>query len=180
MISIMPFKTFYFSESFTTLKDLYPEEPEDSERIWDYWKSDRGEKYEIQEMPSYKLRDLLINGENILDFYEDRAKPEQKKLVRKYVRKDPGGVVIMDGDRIIDGHHRIVAAILAGRSVKYINVGSGDEEELEESARKKKHRRRGTWKSSANHPRDILPVTNTDDSNMAWSIESNVEDAVNG
>lgn len=48
-------------------------------------------------------------------------RPPHSRIVKAYM-KEPGGPILLNGNRILDGHHRAMAAYLAKRHVAAINL----------------------------------------------------------
>ncbi len=116
-----------------TLADIYDGEyPDDDELIWNYvGDSDFDVPFEVQTIQPMILDNILINQygvEHIEDLY-DMMQPEQIEVIDHY-KNDPNlsqQVIILNQDRIVDGNHRAVAAVLSNKPINYIDVS---EEEI--------------------------------------------------
>lgn len=82
-------------------------------------------------MPYAKIEDLkTIQGDmKVLDAFGQFAEPWQRKLVSDYRRSLRNNklsgledVVLLDGDRVLDGNHRCVAAHQAKKDLRYVDA----------------------------------------------------------
>jgi len=63
-----------------------------------------------------------MDGKTLVDKYK-KAKAWQKKIVSMYVRTPSNYPVVIDGDKVVDGNHRVIAAILSGKDkIKAIQI----------------------------------------------------------
>lgn len=67
---------------------------------------------------------LTMRGDmTVVEAYNEFADPEQQSLVEeKTINFDEDRIVILDGLRVVDGNHHLIAAHLTGRSIKTINL----------------------------------------------------------
>jgi hypothetical protein len=121
-------------EGSTTLQQLYRGGyPDRDEIFWDYvGSSELDIPLDIQLIPGYKLKILLNSQYRTEDIYEilDMLDSDQEEIVDRY-RGDPGlsdRIIVLSGDRIIDGNHRALAAALNGSSIRYIDLQDLDGE----------------------------------------------------
>lgn len=121
-------------EDSTTLQQLYGGDfPDRDELFWDYVGSgELNTPIDIGVMSGYKIRILLTSQYRTEDVYEilDMLDGDQEETVERY-RNDPRlseKIIVLSGDRIIDGNHRALAAALNGSSIRYINLQDLDGE----------------------------------------------------
>lgn len=116
-----------------TLTDLYKlEKPDDNEQIWDYGTMIWDTPFEINKITPRELDWQLCHQYNVEDVEDlfDRMSEEQHEIVNNYIN-DPNlsnYIIVTDNGHIVDGNHRSIAAVLARKSLRYIDIG--DEEEL--------------------------------------------------
>ena len=67
---------------------------------------------------------VMARGDLTLwDAYERDASKKQKAIVaRKAKSYDTNRVVVLDGTEIIDGNHHVIAAILTGNPILYVDL----------------------------------------------------------
>lgn len=125
-----------------TLQQLYGGNyPDRDEIFWDY--VNHGEfniPLEIQTLPKHKVMITLLGqyrAEHI-DEITDMLDDDQQEIVQAYVN-DPAlssKVIVVAGNRIIDGNHRALAAAIRGVPINYVDLADledrDDEEELTE------------------------------------------------
>lgn len=111
-----------------TLADIYDGAyPDDDEVIWNYvGDSDFDTPFEVKIMRPMIL-DQILTMQYGVDDIEDlfhKMQPEQIEIIDDY-KNDPNlsqQVIILNQDRIVDGNHRAVAAVLANKPIKYIDI----------------------------------------------------------
>ena len=124
--------------STTTLAQLYDGNyPDRDETFWDYVSpSEFNTPLSIQTLPKHKVMIMLLGqyrAEHIDDL-TDMLDNDRKELVQSYV-DDPAlsnKVIVLSGDRIIDGNHRALAAAIKGVPINYIDLDELDEQDIDE------------------------------------------------
>jgi predicted nucleotidyltransferase len=118
-----------------TLSDIYDGAyPDDDEVIWNYISdSDFNIPFTIQTIQPMILDQMLTMQYGVDDIEDlfDKMQPEQVEII-EYYKNDPNlshQVIVLNQDRIIDGNHRAVAAVLANKPIKYVDVS----EEVDEN-----------------------------------------------
>ena len=119
--------------SSTTLAQLYGGNyPDRDETFWDYVSSSEFDTpLNIQTLPRHKVMITLLSqyrAEHI-DEVVDMLDDDRKELVQSYV-DDPAlssKVIVLSGDRIIDGNHRALAAAIKGVPINYIDLADLEE-----------------------------------------------------
>lgn len=121
-------------EDTISLADIYDGSyPDSDELIWNYvGDSDFDIQFEVNTMRPMILEQLLCNQYGV-DDVEDlfhKMQPEQEAIVSDYQNDPdlPNKVIVLYQDRIIDGNHRALAAVLANKPIKYIDVSEENEE----------------------------------------------------
>jgi hypothetical protein len=111
-----------------TLADIYDGAyPDDDEVIWNYvGDGDFDIPFTLQTIQPMTLDQILTmqyGVDHIEDLY-DKMQPEQIEIIDDY-KNDSNlshQVIVMNQDRIVDGNHRAVAAVLANKPIKYIDI----------------------------------------------------------
>ncbi len=122
-----------------TLTDLYAGSyPDDDEMIWNHvGQMDFDIPFTIRTMRPDKLTYILRNMYNATSTERSiykRLPAEQKSLVDSYMN-DPAlseQIIVLAGDRIIDGNHRALAAALTNQFIRYIDVDEDIDEVINE------------------------------------------------
>jgi len=125
----------------TTLNNLYNGNyPERDETFWDYVSSSElNTPLTMQTLQKHKVMFMLLGqycAEHI-DEITDMLDDDRKELVQSYI-DDPAlsnKVIVLSGNRIIDGNHRALAAAIKGVPINYIDLAdldNTDEEKLDE------------------------------------------------
>jgi len=126
--------------SIKLIDALNNEVPDDSEKIWNYIGSNDLDKYftiiKINPVEWYTKKTIDNNGTTIQQSYEKYAKPNQKNLVRSYMKNDKeisnSDYIIISGNTLINGYHRLVAMALKGiTSANAIDINEDKESEEE-------------------------------------------------
>lgn len=127
-------KVFENNIKTVTLFNLYDGAmPDHDERIWNYvGDSDFDIPFEVHTIQPFVLDQILCDQYGVDDvedlFY--KMQPDQEEIIRDY-QEDPNLsnqiIVLHGGNQILDGNHRALAAVLANKSIKYIDVGEEDE-----------------------------------------------------
>lgn len=122
-----------------TLKQLYNGNyPDRDELFWDEVRPGELDKpLEVKVLPKHKLKIMLASQYRVehLDELFDMMDDEQKDHVKAYT-KDPNlsdKIIVISGDRIIDGNHRALAAAVKNVPIKYVDLVDL-ENDLQESA----------------------------------------------
>ena len=118
----------------TTLANLYNGNyPDRDETFWDYVNSsDFNKSIAIQTLPKHKVMIMLLGqyrAEHIDDVI-DMLDGDRKELVQSYI-DDPAlssKVIVILGNRIIDGNHRALAAAIKGSPINYVDLADLDDE----------------------------------------------------
>lgn len=124
--------TEFIFENKTTLQDLYKGSfPDRDELFWDYVKpSEFNVPIEVKTLPKHKLNIMLLSQYRIehLDELFDMMDDDQKEIVDRYVNDPNLGrkIIVVAGDRIIDGNHRAVAAAVRGIPINYVDLSDLD------------------------------------------------------
>ena len=111
-----------------TLDQIYDGQmPDRDERIWNYvGTNDFNIPFEIHTIRPIQLDSILTIQYGVDDIEDlfDKMQPEQEELVRDY-QNDPNlsqQIIVLHKDHIIDGNHRALAAVLAKKPIRYIDV----------------------------------------------------------
>ena len=111
-----------------TLDQIYDGQmPDRDERIWNYvGANDFNIPFEIHTIRPIQLDSILTIQYGVDDIEDlfDKMQPEQEDLVRDY-QNDPNlsqQIIVLHKDHIIDGNHRALAAALAKKPIRYIDV----------------------------------------------------------
>ena len=124
----------------TTLAKLYHGNyPDRDETFWDYASpSEFDLPLDIQTLPRHKVMIMLLGqyrAEHI-DEITDMLDDEQQEMVQAYVNDLAlsSKVIVIAGDRIIDGNHRALAAAIKGVPINYVDLAdlenSHDDQQL--------------------------------------------------
>lgn len=120
------------NEDTITLTQIYKDsKPDRDEAIWDYGEMIWDENFEIQTINPNKLGLFLLShyGVEHIDELFDKMTKSQSRIVKGYT-KDPNlsnQIIIMDDGYIVDGNHRALAAVLANKPIKFINISEEDQ-----------------------------------------------------
>ena len=112
------------------LSDLYDydEFMDTSEALHDFSdKSDYDKTFTVHEMSPESASQLKTcrDDTTVINSYKDFASKEQKSIVKDKMRNfDADRIVVIAGTTLVDGNHHVVAAILSGKPIKYINLHS--------------------------------------------------------
>ena len=119
-------------ENSITLNKLYGDnKPHRDDTIWDYGTMIWDNEYPVETINSNKLNLYLQSQYNVEHYEElfDMMDEEQQEIVEKYVN-DPNlsnSIIVLDDGYIVDGNHRALAAVIANKPIKYIDIGEEDE-----------------------------------------------------
>ena len=118
----------FLRENKITLQDLYKGDfPDRDETFWDYVRPDEfNTPLEIKTIPKHKLQILLQSQYRVehLDELLDLMDEDQIEVLEKY-KNDPNlsnKIIVISGDRIIDGNHRALSAAMKGVPIRYIDL----------------------------------------------------------
>lgn len=119
-------------EDNITLNQLYGDnKPHRDDTIWDYGTMIWDNEYPVETINPNKLN-LYLQSQYRIEHYEelfDMMDEEQQEIVEKYVN-DPNlsdKIIVLDNGYIVDGNHRALAAVIADKPIKYIDIGDEDE-----------------------------------------------------
>lgn len=104
-------------------EDLVDRDQLEKDALGEFGRLALGEKRSVKVINPKTLK--AWGGEDLATTFA-HSKPWQKKLVATYKKnepKSPKNIIIVDGDMIVDGHHRAMAALLAGRTIQCIDLG---------------------------------------------------------
>lgn len=129
------------NESKTTINKLYAGNfPDRDESFWDEVNPDEFDiPLEVKVMPKHRLSIMLQSQYRVDQLEEilDMMDKDQKKILRHYMN-DPNlssKVILLSGDRIIDGNHRALAAAMKGVSINHVDLADlEDQATLDEMA----------------------------------------------
>jgi hypothetical protein len=126
------------AEQKLTLGQLYDDLPDHDEMIWNYvGHNDFDIPFTVETISPRKLSMYLLSQYHAehIDDITDMLEPEQQEIVDNYVN-DPNlskKIIVMANGKIIDGHHRALAAVISNRPIKYVDVAEDNEEDLNEA-----------------------------------------------
>jgi hypothetical protein len=81
--------------------------------------------YPVKILSSEQLKKLktTIGDMTVLQAYKNHADKDQKSIVKSKSKKfDDNRVIVLDGNKVIDGNHHVIAAIQLNKTVKAINI----------------------------------------------------------
>jgi len=120
-----------------TLDQIYDGQmPDSDEHIWNYVSpNDFNIPFTINTIQPMVLRNILeiqYGVDDIEDLFH-KMQPEQEEIIQHYTNNSDLSkqIIILHKDRIIDGNHRALAAVLAKKPIRYVDV-SEDIEEVNE------------------------------------------------
>lgn len=138
----------FIVEFTTTLNDLYQDNyPGQDELIWNFvGKRDFNIPFTVRKINSLDLEELLIDNYGVGDVQDlfKKMQPEQERIISDY-QTDPAlsqQIIVLSGRRILDGNHRALAAVLANKSIRYIDVSEEQPDIAENTVDEAKKRRR--------------------------------------
>lgn len=112
-----------------TLNDLYHDNyPDQDELLWNFvGKNDFDISFTVRKINPLDLEEIIIDNygvDELKDLFK-KMQPEQKRLISGYKNDSSlsNQVIVMSGRRILDGHHRALASVLAKKPIKFIDVG---------------------------------------------------------
>ena len=133
----MRYKEF-ITENKVSLNDLYKGNfPDRNEMFWDYARSSEfDELLTIKPMPKHLVKIMLQDQYRVEHIEEilDMMDQDQKETLEQYM-SDPNlsnKVIVIAGDKIIDGNHRALAAAIKNMPINYVDLS--DLENLDEMA----------------------------------------------
>lgn len=120
-------KRHHLREEITTINNIYKGDyPSKTDHFWYAVPSMiLDDEFEIHTLSPFKARILLTGYYQVehIDEIVDLLKPEQKEVLNHYINSDLSQeIIILAGNRIIDGNHRALAAALSNQPIKYINI----------------------------------------------------------
>ena len=111
-----------------TLNDLYHDNyPDRDELIWNFvGKNDFDIPFTVRKINPLDLEELIIDNYGVDDIQDlfKKMQPDQEEIISDY-QNDPAlsqHTIILSGRRIVDGNHRALAAVLANKPIKFIDV----------------------------------------------------------
>lgn len=116
-----------------TLADIYDGAyPDEDELIWNFvGENDFDIPFEVNTIQPFVLDQLLCNQYGVDDIEDlfHKMQPEQEAIINDYQHDInlSQQVIVLYKDRIIDGNHRALAAVLANKPIKYIDIGEENE-----------------------------------------------------
>lgn len=122
------FITIVESAQGVKITDLYsPEELDDeNEAIYHFVDpEDEHAVFSVQTLPPERVRMLrTMQGDmTVADAFEEHADPEQQDIVKaKAANFDASRIIVLKGNRVIDGNHHVMAAILTNHPIHYIDL----------------------------------------------------------
>lgn len=111
-----------------TLNDLYNGDfPDKNETFWDCVSSDElNQPLTVKTMSPQNIKFLLLGQyrQEHIDDVVDLLHDEQREILEKYMAMPDLSqkVIIICGDRVVDGNHRALAAALRGTSIQYVDL----------------------------------------------------------
>jgi len=130
------------SSETTTLYDIYGYEyvgeiPR-NEILSDYVASDEelGAPLDVKVLQLEDLKKLrTMRGDmTVMQAFTDFAEPEQMEIVDDYKTSDLSReYIVLSGDRVVDGNHRVVAAVLSRQLLKAVDIDQLEDMEVESS-----------------------------------------------
>lgn len=118
----------FLREETITIKDLYGGSfPDRKDAFWDYVRPQEFDiPLEIRYIAPYKLSIMLASQYRVEDIRElvDLLDREQLEILDKYMKRDDldKSIILIAGDRIIDGNHRALAAALSKTGIRSIDL----------------------------------------------------------
>jgi hypothetical protein len=118
----------YLNESTVTLHDLYDDHElyDESEQLYHWLNDDDLERsFQVQQMSAEQAKSLKTarNDTTVFNAFKDHATKEQKQLVKqKATNYDFNRIVVIAGDTVVDGNHQVIASIVSGNPLKYIDL----------------------------------------------------------
>lgn len=116
------------NESTIKLEDLYDwdELNDEGEQLY-HWvdKNDLEKEFEVKQMSPEQAKglDTARDDMTVFDAYNKFASKQQKKLVDDKIKHyDFNRVVVLANTTVVDGNHQVIAAILSGNPLKYIDL----------------------------------------------------------
>lgn len=120
-------------EETITLRDLYNDGmPDRDENIWNYISpSDLDHPFEINVVRPQIIEFMLLQRYGVDDIEDlfNKMTEEQKELIDEY-KNSPDlskNIIVLSQDFIVDGNHRAVAAVLANKPLRYIDLTEPEE-----------------------------------------------------
>ena len=121
-----------------TLDQIYDGQmPDRDEHIWNYVsRNDFNIPFTINTIQPISLRSMLeiqYGVDDIEDLFH-KMQPEQEEIVQHYVNNPDLSkqIIILHKDRVVDGNHRALAAALAKKPIRYIDISEDDKERIDE------------------------------------------------
>lgn len=157
--------------------------PEEDELLWEWIGSmDLERPLTVHPMTVQALKQLKApNGEDILTVFRS-ASPEQKKLVAQYSRRDLSReIIVKHGDSLLDGFHRVVAAILSNQDLNAVDLQEWDNSSIEsKTADYGTHREDGKPpKGQIGAPKTVFPGDTVVNNDMGANEPFGTEQGVN-
>ncbi len=128
----------FITENKTTLNKLYNGNfPDRDESFWDEVRPHEFDNpLEIRTMPKHKLAIMIQSQYRVehLDELLDMMDEDQQEILQRYMN-DPNlsnKIILLSGDRIIDGNHRALAAAMKGVPINYVDLADLDEQDVAE------------------------------------------------
>ena len=113
------------SQEMVTLRNFF-DEFADHDVIWDkITPSDLDVPLPIYDLPVERMKELLsyTSGITIAESFAACDDEERREIVREYMKGIPeNDIVVLEGIYVIDGHHRIAAALQTGYNLRYVDL----------------------------------------------------------
>lgn len=128
----------FIIENKVTLNNLYKGNFPDRDEI--FWDEVRPQEFdiplEVKVLPKHKLAIMLRSQYSVehLDELLDMMDEDQQDILQRYMN-DPNlsnKIILLSGDRIIDGNHRALAAAMKGVPINYVDLADLDEQDVTE------------------------------------------------
>jgi hypothetical protein len=123
-----------------TLNRLYGGNfPDRYEDFWDHVRSHELDKeLPVRVLPAFNLKLLLTSQyrKEDIDEVSELLNDGQRDIINRY-QKDPqlsSKIIVLSGNRIVDGNHRALAAALNNVSINYVDLADLDEQDVTEDS----------------------------------------------
>jgi hypothetical protein len=121
-------KIFRISQETISLNQLVGESFGDDELVWrlaDEFALDADYQIPVTTISPESMRNLNVYGRDmkVIEAFDKFSTINQQQLVEDYKRSNLSNeIIIIESEALVDGHHRVVAAIQTNQTMKCVDI----------------------------------------------------------